>query len=469
MTALVGNEIFYVQGVTPSGHPAATTFPTTTAAVAALAAETVLPPIINTAISTVGAGTLTAAGLVGGIITRTGPVAAYSDATATALQIVAALTAYVASESMIVRIKNATAFTQTITAGVGVTLTGLAIIPAFSVGTYLMTITSTTAVTLLHVQTNAIANDIDTTAPAITALTTVGAGTITAAGIVGCYTSRGGSQSATPFTDTTDTAASIIAAQPGLVGKIGDAFVYTYINGTNALATLTGGTGVTVSGITAVPAGMTARYLITYTAAATLTMVGVSVGGVTAGSITLNGSSSGETTITPTAAAGTTTLTLPAVTGTVSSTTGANLFVSDVYRNTGAITANANVVPAAITGLSGAVAVGTYRFRAALYTTIASGTAGIAINQVLTTAVLSACNFVATGVLAAGVACQATTTATSGTVLYTSANQPLLIDIEGTFTVSTAGTFGLQMCQNTSNASNSVVNVGSYMELTRIA
>lgn len=145
------------------------------------------------------------------------------------------------------------------------------------------------------------------------------------------------------------------------------------------------------------------------------------------------------------------------------------VITSGTYRSTTIQTANANVVPANITGLSAAVAVGTYSFEAVLKTTVASGTAGIAINQLLTTAVLGVCNFQAVGFLAAGVATQATTTATSGTVLYTAANQPLEIVINGTFTVTTAGTFGLQMCQAVSNASDSSVNVGSTMSLNRIA
>lgn len=159
----------------------------------------------------------------------------------------------------------------------------------------------------------------------------------------------------------------------------------------------------------------------------------------------------------------------PASGGTGASTSGANLAIIDIYRCTAAQTANANVVPASITGLSGAVVVGTYEFEAALYCTIASGTAGVAVNQLLTTAVLGVCNFEAAAFLAAGIATQATATATSGTVLFTAADQPLLILIKGSFTVTTAGTFGLQMCQNTSNASNSVVNIGSTMKLTRIA
>ncbi len=182
------------------------------------------------------------------------------------------------------------------------------------------------------------------------------------------------------------------------------------------------------------------------------------------------GSSTGSTTITSANASATNyTVNIPAVSGTLAMTSGANLAIIDTYRCTTAQTANANVVPASITGLSGAVAVGTYEFEAALYCTVASGTAGIAINQVLTTAVLGVCNFEAAAFLAAGIATQATTTATSGTALFTAADQPILILIKGSFTVTTAGTFGLQMCQNTSNASNSVVNVGSTMKLTRIA
>lgn len=115
------------------------------------------------------------------------------------------------------------------------------------------------------------------TSTLITALNTVGAGTITAAGIYGKITARGGTQSGAAFTDTTDTAANIIAALPtGAV--VGTAFKYTYENTTNAAATLTGGTGVTVSGVTVVPAGQWAEFLVTYSAANTITMVGYEMG-----------------------------------------------------------------------------------------------------------------------------------------------------------------------------------------------
>lgn len=108
----------------------------------------------------------------------------------------------------------------------------------------------------------------------ITPLTTVGNGTITAAGIVGRITSRSGPVA--NFTDTTDTAANIIAALPASAA-IGTSFKYDYINNTFNIATITGGTGVTVSNITTVNPGMAATYLLTYTAANTITMAGVSV------------------------------------------------------------------------------------------------------------------------------------------------------------------------------------------------
>lgn len=157
-----------------------------------------------------------------------------------------------------------------------------------------------------------------------------------------------------------------------------------------------------------------------------------------------------------------------ALAATLEQTTVAAIAAAGIVRSGTAQTANANVVPATIPGLSAPVAIGTYVFEAELFCTVASGTAGIAINQLLTTAVLGVCNFEAVGFLAAGVATQSTTTATSGTVLYTAANQPILISIKGTFTVTTAGTFALQMCQDVSNASNTTVNVGSTMTLLKI-
>ena len=122
-----------------------------------------------------------------------------------------------------------------------------------------------------------------------TALNTVGNGTIMAAGIFGKVTTRGGAQSGSAFTDTTDTAANIIA-QLSTGAPVGTAFQYTYYNNTNAVATISGGTGVTVSGVTVIPSRSWARYIVTYSAAGTVTMVGFEAGAVPAiGTFTLAG------------------------------------------------------------------------------------------------------------------------------------------------------------------------------------
>ena len=108
----------------------------------------------------------------------------------------------------------------------------------------------------------------------ITALNTVGAGTITAAGIIGGVTVRGGSQTNTAFTDTTATGAQLDAALTN--AAVGQSWVWTYQNTTNANATLSAGaSGVTLSGITVVYSMTTARFLVTRTAAATYTIVGI--------------------------------------------------------------------------------------------------------------------------------------------------------------------------------------------------
>lgn len=111
----------------------------------------------------------------------------------------------------------------------------------------------------------------------ITALTTVGAGTITAAGIAGGFTARGGAQSATAFTDTTATAALIVAALPA-GAPVGTTFLYTYDNATDAPATLSAGVGVTLSGNVIVPKLTWAKYLVKVATSTTVTITFVEGG-----------------------------------------------------------------------------------------------------------------------------------------------------------------------------------------------
>lgn len=222
----------------------------------------------NTNITTVGAGTLTAASLIGGVITRSGPTASYTDTTATAAQLAAAVPEFTAGMSWTVVIKNTVAFAETLTGGTGVTLSGQTIVPPLSVGTFLVTLSSATAATMRGISMSPM-----TTASQLvnTADTTIGAATLSAAAMAGRTITRSGSTAA--YTDTTETAANIIAAIPN--AQIGSSWMLTIKNTVAFLETLTGGTGVTISGISTVPPLSAVTFLMTYTAANTITMVGI--------------------------------------------------------------------------------------------------------------------------------------------------------------------------------------------------
>lgn len=274
---LTGNEIVAIA----TGGPQSAQ--TTTSAIAALATtfDNDFPTNITTAVGT----TIPAAAFLTGLINRSGPTAAYTDTTDTAAAIAAAIAASTYPVSFYIDIKNTTAFPQTLQGGGGVVMSASNIVPANSVGEYIVVVSSASVVTFNHVLTS----PITTVNPeAAVALATVGAGVITGQGIATQVTTRSGSQSGTPFTDTTDTAAAIILAQPN--ARIGQSWEYIYQNNTNAPATIQGGSGVTVSGITVVPPNMAARYLVTYTAAGTITMVGLSLGltAAVSGTVTAN-------------------------------------------------------------------------------------------------------------------------------------------------------------------------------------
>lgn len=96
-----------------------------------------------------------------------------------------------------------------------------------------------------------------------TSITTVGAGTLTAASLVGGVMSRTGPIAG--FTDTTDTAAAIVALVPN--PQVGMSWEFVYINGVAQTCTLANGAGVTISGTsgTTVAASVVRRYLMTIT------------------------------------------------------------------------------------------------------------------------------------------------------------------------------------------------------------
>lgn len=105
---------------------------------------------VATAVTTVGAATLTAAAFVGGVIIRSGSTGAYSDTTPTATQILALIANPQIGSTFRLRIVNTVAFIETILAGTGVTLAQVTAVAASSFRDYVIRVTNvqTPAVTM---------------------------------------------------------------------------------------------------------------------------------------------------------------------------------------------------------------------------------------------------------------------------------------------------------------------------------
>lgn len=183
-------------------------------------------------------------------------------------------------------------------------------------------------------------------------------------------------------------------------------------------------------------------------------------------SLILQGSTSGNTTFKASAIAGTTIQTLPPVTGTIASTTGSNLFLPDVTRLASQVDATTTTL-ANLTGLTQAVVVGTYRFRAVLPTTC-GGTGGVKLAFNYTTAVLSAISAIGYAYTASAIATSTTVTTTTQTSIVASNTAFTSVILEGTMVVSTGGTVDLQFAENSANSTSSVL-IGASMEFVRIA
>lgn len=224
--------------------------------------------LTNTAITTVGAGTLTAASIFGALITRSGPTGAYTDTTDTAAAIIALLGGDAVGTDFVLTVRNTVAFPATIAAGTGVTLAGNIVIPPLTTAEFLVNLTTATTITITGMGQMPI---VGTLFEASTALTTVGAGTILAAAFASLLCTRTGPTVA--YTDTTDTAANIIAAIPNW--QIGGSYEFLYLNQTNFKGTLAGGTGVTASGLLVCPPNGWLRALVTYSAAGAVTFNGL--------------------------------------------------------------------------------------------------------------------------------------------------------------------------------------------------
>ncbi len=105
--------------------------------------DALMSQLVYTAITTIGAGTLTASGILGGIINRTGPTADYIDTLPTVAQLIAAQPQLCIGDAFSFIIRNTVAFANTIAVGTGWTLGSNTAIAASLVREFLVKITAT--------------------------------------------------------------------------------------------------------------------------------------------------------------------------------------------------------------------------------------------------------------------------------------------------------------------------------------
>ncbi len=233
-------------------------------------------PSSSTAITTAGAGTLTAAAIVSGLIVRSGPTAAYTDTTDTAAAIIAALGGLPVGGAMTLIIKTTVAFVCTLAAGGGVTLAGTGVIPGNSVLVAKVQITAAGAVTITgnelmlldELPLAVIATPDNGTTQALTAAMMTGAARV-------FHTSTGG----TAPSLTTPAASAIIAAVPNW--QVGDSYILRILNNNSGTATVLAGSGVTLAGLASTALTATwIEFAVTYTSAGAVTMTYVGKGTV---------------------------------------------------------------------------------------------------------------------------------------------------------------------------------------------
>lgn len=221
--------------------------------------------------ATVGT-TLSAAAITSGAISRTGPSANFSDATDTAAAIIAAIGATQVGASFYWNIINGTAFTETITAGSGVTLTGQAILYPNTFAQYLAVVTGVGANAAITMYERGVFYNRNLPQTQFTTLNAT-VGTLPAGAITGANNVVLQSTNATPGAQTTRTAAQMLADIPN--GAVGMSWNVRIINTGAGAFTLTADASVTLTGDAVILQDSWVDYIVTLTGAATATMQSV--------------------------------------------------------------------------------------------------------------------------------------------------------------------------------------------------
>lgn len=218
------------------------------------------------------ADTIAASQIVGGSYQRSGASAAVAATTDTALAIIAAL-------GPILRIgqtftfdysnTNTAAGAVTLAGGTGVTLTGSVVVPITNTVRFIGIVTSSTTVTINGTY---VVGGVDSPGTQFTSIAS-GSGTLSAGNIEGAGFTVLATSGATAL--TTRTAAQMIA-QAGLI--VGQSYVLRVYNTNAGTLTLTGGTGVTITGTATIATAVTRDYAVTVNSATTITMQNIGSG-----------------------------------------------------------------------------------------------------------------------------------------------------------------------------------------------
>lgn len=226
-------------------------------------------------LTTVGAGTLTAAILLSGLVARSGPVADFTDTTDTGTAIDLALGQPAIGAAFSFTVKNTVAFADTIAGGTGVTVTGRTVVPGNSTVEFLLTKTAANTYTMfgIGVQQQGFfgANAFNATADDGTTQT------LTAAMIIGGNTTYHITTGGTTPSLTLPLGTAMDTAIPDM--RPGQSYVLRVINKNSGNATIVTNTGWTLSGGTLVAATNTWKeFLVTKTGTGTYTGVNVGSG-----------------------------------------------------------------------------------------------------------------------------------------------------------------------------------------------
>ena len=232
--------------------------------------------VAHDALTTAGAGTLTAALLTDGNIARTGPTSAFTDTTDTAAAIQAAWPSGAVGASFAVFYRNDTAFAATLAGGTGVTLSSNLVVPPNTWIELLFVWTGTNTIAVYNLTAGQAAP-----LPAVQYTTSsVTTGSIAAGVITGANMCVWNQTGATPGAQLVRTAAQMLADQPN--GRVGQSIVFRIVETGAGTLTLTADAGatVTLTGTMTVPTNTWRDFMLTFNSATTATIQSIGAGDI---------------------------------------------------------------------------------------------------------------------------------------------------------------------------------------------